>query len=554
MPIVRDLVGRFTIVADPSGSRKVETQITRIGRQAQATGVRIQSSANQFVGALQKKFTGLGQAFKSSPLAQLATFGALAAGLKTSVTSAAALEETMSKLSQVFGANSAEVEEFASRAAAATGRSRTDFLNYANDIQTVVQPMLGVGKASTDMSTKLAMLAVDLASFNDEADADVLTALRSGLIGSTEPLRRFGIVLTQASLQEFALSQGINKSLKSMTEQEKVMLRFQFIMARSNKAQGDAERTSGSFTNKVKGLQAAMGDLGEAIGGIFIGATGKDFIGGITSMIRAVESFFTDNKKGLQTILGLFSDLLPVLAAIGTAMFFAFVVPFVIANSGIIFLNALRVLIGLVVMDIIAFFQGKKSVVGAIGQAFVDVGKTIFNTIKNWIGFVKEAMGVLWSFLSVWFTKLFAQWGRDLDNFIDTLFEFAEVAAQAAMDMGKAIVDSGLEAMEDFAQLVFDAFTGAFDKVVDLFKNNPIAQWITGGAGATATQTVSPSPQAAAASRTANNISAPTNVEVNVNASGSPQEIGREVGRSVSSAVQGNSRRQAARFLQARAQ
>ena len=97
----------------------------------------------------------------------------------------------------------------------------------------------------SDMSIKLTELAADMASFYNVEQKDVAEDLESIFTGQTRPLRTYGMDLTQATLQEWALKNGIDENMQSMSQAEKTMLRYQYVMAQSAIAQGDFARTSG---------------------------------------------------------------------------------------------------------------------------------------------------------------------------------------------------------------------------------------------------------------------------------------------------------------------
>lgn len=95
-----------------------------------------------------------------------------------------------------------------------------------------------------DMSINLTKLAGDYASFYDVDPAESFEKFQSVLTGQTRPLRAYGLDLTQATLQEWALKNGLDADMQSMTQAEKAMLRYQYIMAQSSHITGDFARTS----------------------------------------------------------------------------------------------------------------------------------------------------------------------------------------------------------------------------------------------------------------------------------------------------------------------
>lgn len=187
------------------------------------------------------------------------------------------LNEEVSKSRQVFGGSSAAVESWARTTASAMGIARKDALaatgTFGNLFNTV-----GVGDAkAADMSRALVQLAADLASFNNAAPTDVLDAIRSGLIGEAEPLRRYGVLLSEARVQQLAMADTGKTNAKALTDQEKALARYQIIMRDTSSAQGDFTRTSDGLANQQRILKARLADarveLGERLLPVMLQAT-----------------------------------------------------------------------------------------------------------------------------------------------------------------------------------------------------------------------------------------------------------------------------------------
>lgn len=94
------------------------------------------------------------------------------------------------------------------------------------------------------MSIRLTELAGDMASFYDVSQEDIAKSLQSVFSGTTAPMRRYGIDLTQATLKEWALKQGLDANISSMTQAQKAMLRYQYVLAHTTNITGDFARTA----------------------------------------------------------------------------------------------------------------------------------------------------------------------------------------------------------------------------------------------------------------------------------------------------------------------
>ena len=117
-----------------------------------------------------------------------------------------------------------------------------------------------------DMSINLTKLAADYASFYDVDPSEAFEKMQSVLTGQTRPLRAYGLDLTQATLKEWALKNGIDADISSMTQAEKAMLRYQYVMAQSSHITGDFARTSETYHNVLTKLKANFMTLKGTIG------------------------------------------------------------------------------------------------------------------------------------------------------------------------------------------------------------------------------------------------------------------------------------------------
>lgn len=174
--------------------------------------------------------------------------------------------ETASKFNTVFAGMEEQVGSFVKTV-------NTDYGIPTKDLQDAASTFGVFGKAAgvpseklADFSTSLTQAGLDLGSFYNQDPTEVFAALQSGLAGQTEPLRQFGIFMSDASLNAYALEQGLGKTTKEMSDQEKVALRQSFILANLGDANGDLARTSDSLANKTKALKGRLTEAGTAIG------------------------------------------------------------------------------------------------------------------------------------------------------------------------------------------------------------------------------------------------------------------------------------------------
>lgn len=183
------------------------------------------------------------------------------------VKAASDLSESMSKVKVVFGENAAEIEKWSKTTAASMGVSQQAALEAVGTFGNLFRAMgLGQNEAA-GMSQKLVGLASDLASFNNADPAEVLEALRSGLVGETEPLRRFGVSLSAARVEAIALAEGMVEPTKNAAGIKKALAEVEQANAAVTRAQREHGESSKEFTEAQKRATDAEVALGEATKG-----------------------------------------------------------------------------------------------------------------------------------------------------------------------------------------------------------------------------------------------------------------------------------------------
>jgi hypothetical protein len=199
--------------------------------------------------------------------AALAGVTAAAAVFGTKAVKAASdFNEEVSKAEVVFGGISAEVKAFARTAARDIGISRTAALEAANTFAIFGKSAGLAGKDLSNFSTEFVTLAADLASFNNTSVDDAINAIGSALRGESEPLRRYGVLLNDATLKAAAMELGIYRGSGALTAQQKVLAAQKVIYEQTGDAQGDFSRTSDGLAGQMKILGATIDDVQTNIG------------------------------------------------------------------------------------------------------------------------------------------------------------------------------------------------------------------------------------------------------------------------------------------------
>lgn len=262
------------------------------------------TSSNQAVGQFDTRMQRLNKSVSRLPvsvgpaLSGRATAAGAAAALaavftKVSVAAASDLTEQMAKVDEVFEGASESVKDWSTTTAQGLGISRREALAAAGTFGNLFATVDLGNQKSAELSTSLVQLAADLASFNNASPEDALIALRSGLIGEAEPLRRFGVLLSEARVQQLAMAESGKTNAKELTNQEKILARYSIILQDTEKAQGDVNRTSGSFANQSRQLKANVDDLASSFGGTLVPVLAgtlqiiNEMVGGINDLISA---------------------------------------------------------------------------------------------------------------------------------------------------------------------------------------------------------------------------------------------------------------------------
>lgn len=283
--VLRELVARLGFEVDKKGFDQAERGVSGIKTALRGADSRLRDARGRFLGAgagaaqLGKKGKEAKEALEAtkkaaggandmlSALAKFAATVGITHLLKSMIEMASDANETSSALKELFGAEGlAQVQKWSGEMALTMGRSKYDLQAYAARLGAVIEPMIGSREKAQEMSQTLSELAVDLGSFFNATDEDAMAALRSGLTGEYESLKRFGVVMNDATLQAYAHTAGMKKKVSTMSIAEKTQLRYNFILKQSKTAQGDAARTSEGYANATKALKSYFKDLGTEMG------------------------------------------------------------------------------------------------------------------------------------------------------------------------------------------------------------------------------------------------------------------------------------------------
>ena len=187
-------------------------------------------------------------------------------GFKSLLRVASEVTETMSKFNVVFAELAGGAKQWSLDFADAVGRSRKDVLSWAAELQDIFVPMGFARDEAAKFSKSLVQLGVDVASFNEKVDREVMRNFTSAIMGSHRAVRQYGIAISESRIQQMAYNQGLNKSFSNLNDMEKVFLRYRIILNDTKDSHTDAIRTQDNYANQLKRMRAAVTNLAAEIG------------------------------------------------------------------------------------------------------------------------------------------------------------------------------------------------------------------------------------------------------------------------------------------------
>ena len=291
---------------------RVEFEITADGRKAFASIDDVTAALNKagkkWEQDAEKSTDKIGASFEGMLKKIVTSISAAAIGKaildwgKAAVEAASDLEEVQNVVDVTFGAGASKIEAWAKAAGDQFGLTETQAKRFTSTLGAMMKSAGLTGNQITDMSTDLAGLAADMASFYNLDFDTAFQKIRSGISGETEPLKQLGINMSVVNLNAFALQQGLKKTFDQMSQGEQVMLRYQYLMQATADAQGDFSRTSDGFANATRKLQTNLESLKTNVGKLLIDPV-NEAIQAISNLMEKL----TDGKP--RTVLDEFADI-----------------------------------------------------------------------------------------------------------------------------------------------------------------------------------------------------------------------------------------------------
>jgi hypothetical protein len=301
--------GVVKIGSDLKGIDEAQKSMSTLQKSAEASAKKI-SAQFKTIGDAAKK---AGQVLSVSLTAPLVVAG------KKAVSAASDLNEALSATGVVFGDASKSVIAFAKTSDDAFGISEEAALSAAVQYAVFSKQAGLTGEAAADFSVQLTKNAADLASFFNTDPSEALNAIKSGLAGEMEPLRRYGIILSETNVEQEAYKLGIAAVGDELTDGQKTMARYAFIQEHMSDAQGDFARTADGLANAQRRLQAIWTDVAATLGQQLL----PTVLNGVERLIafgQAVKALSPDMQALIVKVGVVVAAIGPALIAFGTFM------------------------------------------------------------------------------------------------------------------------------------------------------------------------------------------------------------------------------------------
>ena len=289
-------------------TKKVNDDLKKAERSAEGFGKRVSMS---FGGA-----AGAAESFRKALLPAVAALGGIGAAAFKAGQAASDLAEEQSKATQIFGEGAKQLNEFAASAAQALGQSQRQALGAVSTFGIFGKSAGLAGQDLVDFSQKFTVLASDLASFNNTSPEEAIIAIGAALRGESEPIRRYGVLLDDATLRQTAFKMGITDSIKTaLTPQQRVLAATEQIFIQTSTAQGDFARTSEGLANQQRILAAEFENAKVAVGQAFLPVI-QATVGALSSLAQ----FASQNTGAVVALTAAFATIASVVIGVNVAM------------------------------------------------------------------------------------------------------------------------------------------------------------------------------------------------------------------------------------------
>lgn len=424
------------------------------------------------------------------------------AGLAALTTKAVATaNELQSAFNYTFGAMAGTMNKWAEKTGDAMGRATQSMQQSALKFGQLFKAAAPTEAAAARLSQRFTELAQDASSFFDTDFDTAMGKIRSGLSGESEPLRDFGVFLTEAAVKAKALEMGLIMSGEELNEHGKIMARAALISEGLADAQGDIDRTSNSLSNRIRKITDDIREMA-----IEIGERLEPYAQKLASVVEALVDRFRSLPEGVKDAIVGFGAFLAILGPISIALsaLAVTVLPLVLVGMGPLFaaISAIINPIGTLVViagKLVAEFGGIGMVfgklaplllrflgpVGLVIAALQLFGDDILRGLRAFAGFVSSAIGD-------GMAKLFASLGETVERvreafdnfmasplgeFLSDVAEWVGIALEAFITLAGYLTGQFITAVFEVLTLIVDFLGGVVETAVKLLTGDWVGAW-----------------------------------------------------------------------------
>lgn len=254
-------------------------------------------------------------------MAKLVSLKAIAEYLGNAVAKFNDFYEATDLFHNAMGNLSGEADTLISKMQGLLGVDPTKAMTYMATIQSLGTSFGLTSDKAYVLSKNLTQLAYDEASYWNKDVAETFTAMSSAISGEIEPIRRLGIDLTQARLQQELLALGFNKQVSSLSQADKAVLRYIAIMKQTANVQGNLAQTIQSPANQIKILKAQLDMLAKSVGSLLYPAL-KAILPPLIAAVQLIREFvqWVAKLMGVKVVFTDFTKSADSVGGIGDAM------------------------------------------------------------------------------------------------------------------------------------------------------------------------------------------------------------------------------------------
>ena len=254
-------------------------------------------------------------------MAKLVSLKAIAEYLGNAVAKFNDFYEATDLFHNAMGNLSGEADTLISKMQGLLGVDPTKAMTYMATIQSLGTSFGLASDKAYVLSKNLTQLAYDEGSYWNKDVAETFTAMSSAISGEIEPIRRLGVDLSQARLQQELLALGFNKQVSSLSQADKAVLRYIAIMKQTTNVQGNLAQTIQSPANQIKILKAQLDMLAKSVGSLLYPAM-KSILPPLIAAVQLIREFveWVAKLMGVKVVFTDFTKSVDSVGGIGDAM------------------------------------------------------------------------------------------------------------------------------------------------------------------------------------------------------------------------------------------